>query len=402
MARKAKIVETKPQQHQPEIPVIHVERNPVDTRIVAKSTMLLGLKYLIWGLLVLITYFTGFARYIGDWAISLAYPSEFLTWTGFGFMFFILVSALTFPIDYCREFVLATKGGSHSMPWVSTLGRWVRRTFLDASFWGLLNWFIMKMYFSIASPGKQGPQGGSAPNWWINALLWGLLLVPAWFEIRDFLLLVFSNAIKQIPKGQDRDRLRQLGKALRITILDVFYYDLGGDYNAESKLFGLFGVYFLFVPAKLAGKDALYASAAKGIARAKVLRGTVLNIIRWIAYALCIILLWVGYNWAYVNPVFTWYSEQTKVGDPALFIMVFLVFGAVFLAATPLVNYFAKNMDIGADKLANKVIGKPDAYDHYLELVDSGKGVSGKRDTWTEIGLFDTFSADKVKELINK
>jgi Zn-dependent protease with chaperone function len=112
--------------------------------------------------------------------------------------------------------------------------------------------------------------------------------------------------------------------------------------------------------------------------------------------------LWIGYNWAYVNPVFTWFSEQTMVGDPSLFIMVFFVFGVLFLTTTPFTNYFARGMDISADKLAKRIIGKPDVYGHYLDLIDAGKGVSGKRDTWTEIALMDTYEANKIKDQISK
>jgi len=194
--------------------------------------------------------------------------------------------------------------------------------------------------------------------------------------------------------------IKALAKRFGITLLGVFTFELTGDYNAESKLFGFFGVYVLFIPGHLQGKEVMYASIAKVFAQAKVLQGTVVNIIRWCAFVIFTYITYIGFNMAYSSTIFTWFSETALTGDPALNFLMLLVIGACFLLVTPIINMTAKSFEVGANKLAVKMIGRTDVFEQYLGLVDSGKGVSGKRDVYTEICLMDTIEAGKVKEYL--
>lgn len=373
-------------------------KNQIDINGVRFSTLLLALKYGVIGLLIFLTYITGFARYIGDWAVALgSNAGNFAVWFGFGFAYSLCLLVLVFPIDWYREAVVQVKSGVHGMPWASTLGRILRRDVLEALLWGGLNYFFLLMYFSLSTTGRQGPLGGNTPQWWIISALWGLLLVPAWFIITDFLRLVAGNSVGQVPSGPDRRIIKELGRKFRITILDIFYYNLGGDFNAETKLFGLFGVYFVFVPAKLKGKDVIIASVAKAMARADVLKGTVINITRWVFFVAGSYIMYLAFNWVYVNNVFSWFSEQGGTGDPAVGIILMFVFGTLYLIATPLVNLISKKMDVGADKLASRAIGRPEVYSNYLKMADSGKGLSEATDGMTKTCLMDTYDSQEIE-----
>lgn len=377
---------------------IQYEKNQIDNKGVRFSTMLLAAKYAAMGLLILLTYITGFARYIGDWAIALGGSADnFVIWFGFGFAYSICLSVLVFPIDWYREAVVQVKSGVHGMPWVNTLGRILRRDFFDALLWGGLNYYFLVMYFSLSTTGRQGPMGGNTPQWWIISALWGMLFVPALFIIINLLKLITDNSVKQVPTGPDRRIIKELGRKFRVTVLDVFYYNLGGDFNAETKLVGLFGVYFVFVPAKLKGKDVIIASVAKAMARADVLKGTVINILRWVFFVAGSYLIYLAFNWVYVNNVFSWFSEQAGTGDPAVGIIVMFIIGALYLIATPLINLISKRMDIGADKLASRAIGRPEVYSNYLKMVDTGKAISSETDNMTKMCLMDTYDSEEIE-----
>jgi len=375
-------------------------RNPINMEIVKRSTMLLGLKYLIWGTLILLTLVTGFARYLGDWSISRGYPSDLLAWGGFAFVIYILLSTLTFYLDWMREFTLGIKSGFHAMPWVSVFGRWIRKIFIDGVGFALLCFFMQRMYFSLKTAGHQGPAGGSAPQWWLLASIIAIIVIPLWFQVRNTLLLLTGNSFHIFQKGDNRNMVKAMAKRFGITLLGVFTFDLTGDYNAESRLFGFFGVYILFIPGHLQGKEVMFASIAKVFAQAKVLQGTVINIIRWFAFVFFTYITYLGFNMAYSSTIFTWFSETALTGDPALNLLMLLAIGFCFLLATPVVNITSKNFEVGANNLAVKMLGRSDIFEQYLNLVDSGKGVSGKRDMYTEIGLMDTIEASKAKEYL--
>lgn len=385
----------------PELPEIEQAKKPVDKDLVKKITSLLGMKYAIWAGIILLTYFTGLARYIGDWAITLSYPTEFYAWFGFGFAFFILLTIATSYIDYLREWVYGVASGQHSMPFVSVLGRWARKTFLNAALWGAIGYYLVNIFFMFKTQGNSNVEGGDAPIiWMLAACGFAVILLPVILHIYDFLMFVTGHSIRQVPRSNERERIRQLGKQFRVTIIDIAAFDLAGDFDVESKLFGFFGVYFLFVPNKLFGKETLYDSVSKAIARTKVIRGTVANLARWGIFAVVCFLVYVGFNWSYFNPIFTWFSATTRTGDPYLVTLVMLSYGAVMIIGTPIVNSLLKLYDGLANKYVMRVRTNPPSYAHYLELEEQGKGFAPERDNITEMYMCDTLSSTSAKSKI--
>jgi hypothetical protein len=374
----------------PSFPEVTQEKIPVNPDIVKKSTMLLGLKYAIWAVIILITYVTGLARYIGDWAISMGYPIEFYAWFGFTFAFFVLLSAITSYIDYLRDWVYAVQSGQHSMPLVSVIGRWARKTFLKGVLWGSFTYFLVNIYFQTRAITSSSVEGGDTPVMWLVVVCTlGIVLIPVIMHIFDFLSFILSYSVRQVPKSNERERIRQLGKQFRITILDIAAFDLAGDFNVQSRLFGFFGVYFLFVPNKLFGKETLYDSASKALARSKVIQGTVANLVRWAIFAVSCFLIYIAFNWSYFNPIFTWFSSMTRTGDPYLVTLIMLIYGSIMIVGTPIVNSLLKLYDKIADKMVVRVRENPASYPHYLELEEYGKGFAPERDKLTELYLCD-------------
>lgn len=385
----------------PSFPEVVQEKKPVNPEIVKKSTMLLGIKYAVWAAIILLTYVTGLARYIGDWAISMGYPIEFYAWFGFTFAFFVLLTAITSYIDYLREWVYAVQSGQHSMPFVSVLGRWARNTFLKGILWSSFSYFLVFVYFQTRAISTSSVEGGETPILWLLVVcLIAVVLLPLVLHVYEFLSFILGYSIRQVPRSNERERIRQLGKQFRVTIIDIAAYDLAGDFNVESKLFGFFGVYFLFVPNKLFGKETLYDSASKALARTKVIQGTVANLARWAIFAVSCFLIYIAFNWSYFNPIFTWFSTTTRTGDPYLVTMMMLSYGAVMIVGAPVVNFLQKLYDGLANKYVMRVRENPPSYSHYLELEEQGRGFAPERDQLTEMYICDIQSTKTSRRAV--
>lgn len=122
-----------------------LERKPFNLDARRQMTIFHGLRYVAFGLLTLIVLFLG-SRYLGDLAVSAAYPNVPLTWIGFSAIMYLALSVLILPLDFYTRFNLGIKSGLHSMPWFNVVGRWVRVTFIDTIGWAFLSYVTFELY----------------------------------------------------------------------------------------------------------------------------------------------------------------------------------------------------------------------------------------------------------------
>lgn len=193
--------------------------------------------------------------------------------------------------------------------------------------------------------------------------------------------------------------MRLLGKRYRFTILGISYYSLSGDYTAETKLVGMLGIYWVFLPETLYGKDAVVASASKAMAQAQSLKGTVTNAINWLAFCVGTMLSYFGFHLSYkiLYPMFTWPSEAAGTADPSLFFWMLLSYGLVFLVAKFINNLISKAMNRAADRTALNGVEQTSTYTAYQRALESGNGFSSEREPLTDMFLMDTYSPEKAE-----
>jgi len=381
------------------------KREPINLEARKKLTLLTGLKYGLFGLILVLIMLTA-SRFIGDNVISAMYPNRFYPWFGFGIILYIFISILLFPIDYFKDFKLGIQSGLHSMTWIDVVGRWARKTFLDAISFGFISYILFLGYFdrfmpesvrivkhadALANSGLIGYLIRLA----LPILVIGIIAIPLWLWVRDTLLFLTSYGFKSANRlDENIAKVRLLGKRYGCTILGIKYYHLAGDHCAETKLVGFFGLYFVFLPGTLAGKSAVVASASKAFARAKGMHGTIKNLINWLVFGFGLIMSFFGFHLSYkiLYPAFTWPSESAFTADPSLVLWIMLFMGISFLLATFINNNVGKILDKNTDKLAEK--NGFEKLDGYKRIAELGRGFEGKREPITNLFMMDKAEPD--------
>lgn len=376
------------------------KKEPVDLETRKKMTMLTGLKYALFGLLLVLLFVFG-SRFIGDNVISAMYPNRFYPWFGFGTILFILFSVILFPIDYYKDFVLGKKAGLHSMTWIDIAGRWARRTFVDAISMGFACYIMFLGYFDrfvweavritkhadyIANSGLIG----YLLRLTIPIVVFSIILIPVWLWLKDTLLFFTSYGFRRTKKFDENiAKVKLLGKRYRCTILGTFYYHLSGDHTVETKLIGFFGLYFVFLPGNLSGKSALVASASKAFANAKGMHGTIKNIVNVVVYGIGTFFSMFGFHLSYkiLYPRLTWPSETAFTADPSLVMWIIFFMGLAILAATFINNNLGKILDKSSDKVAEK--NGLERLDGYKRLSELSMGFDDKREPTTNLFMID-------------
>jgi hypothetical protein len=169
-----------------------------------------------------------------------------------------------------------------------------------------------------------------------------------------------------------------MSKRFSIIPLGVFTYSLTGDNAVETRLFGFFGLYYIFIPENLEDKQELYASIAVAFARAKGGNGTVLTIVRSLLFTLSSIGFWFIFDYTYAAPGMSWFSGVT--GDPILIFGILVIFGLVYgIIGTPLVYIINSIVDKSSMKLCDKIVDKA-TFDSYKSMEDRSLGVEGSQD----------------------
>lgn len=236
---------------------------------------------------------------------------------------------------------------------------------------------------------------------WIGLYLYGMLgqtkdtiiITIAYFTAIAVLLpimfieLVGGFQINDIG-DEKSDKIREICKRMSIIPLGVYTYELDGDKTVETKVYGFFMLYYLFVPASLLDKPELYASVAKSIARIKNGEGSVLTIVRVALFTVLSIVLWFVFDITHSSSTFMWFSGIT--GDPLLIIVMLLVFGAIFgIIGTPIVNMISKMFSKAATKTAKTIIPS-EVVDSYNREERIARGVEGGVDAIANLYLNDT------------
>ncbi|MEZ4812239.1 MAG: hypothetical protein R2883_01900 [Caldisericia bacterium] len=376
------------------------EKEPVNLSARKQMTILTGIKYAFFGILLILLFVTG-SRFIGDNVISAMYPNRFYPWFGFGSILFLLISIILFPIDYYKDFILGKKSGLHSMTWIDIVGRWARRVFIDAVSFGFISYIMFLGYFDrfiwdavriakhadyIATSGLFG----YLLRLTIPILVFGIVLIPVWLWLKDTLLFFTSYGFRSTKRFDENvAKVKLLGKRYGCTILGTYYYHLSGDHTTETKLVGFFGLYFVFLPGTLSGKSALVASASKAFANAKGMHGTIKNIVNWVVFGIGIFLSMYGFHLSYkiLYPRLTWPSETAFTADPSLVMWIMFFMGLAFLLATFINNNLGKILDKSSDRIAEKNgFERLDGYKRHREL---SMGFDDKREPLTDLFLID-------------
>ena len=225
----------------------------------------------------------------------------------------------------------------------------------------------------------------------VKILIYGIIAIPLWLWLRDLWLFITGFGFRSANRRDENiAKVNLLGKRYGMTILGVYYYHLSGDYSAETKLVGFFGLYFVFLPGTLSGKPSIVASASKALARAKGMHGTIKNVINWFMINLGVIFSLLGFHLSYYTlyPIFTWPSDQAAmIADPSLQFWILFFLGASMLIATFLNNIIGKILDKQANHLAEKLgFEKLDSYQMQAEL---GRGFKEEREPLTNLFLLD-------------
>ncbi len=376
-------------------------RNDVDLSARKTVTMLTGLKYLLFGIILFLLLLT-VSRYFGDHATSAFSQSVPLLWFLAPIFIFISISIILSPIDYLKDYLYSVKAGLHSMTLIDVLGRWVRKLIFDSVSFGLAVYLIFQAYYwklpglSISYSNNQTfvAEVGLLPYLIILAfpfLLYGILAIPLWTWLRDTFLFISGYGFKRTDRRDENiAKVNLLGKRYGMTILGVYYYHLSGDYSAETKLVGFFGLYFVFLPGTLSGKASIVASASKALARAKGMHGTIKNIVNWFMINLGVIFSLLGFHLSYYTlyPIFTWPSDQAAmIADPSLQFWMLFFLGLFMLLATFVNNVIGKLLDKNVNRLAEKLgFEKLEGYQAQAEL---GRGFIEEREPLTDLFLID-------------
>ncbi len=203
------------------------------------------------------------------------------------------------------------------------------------------------------------------------------------------MFIEFVGAFQIRDIGDEKtDKIREICKRMSIIPLGIQTYELDGDKPVETKVYGFFMLYYIFIPASLLDKPELYASVAKAIARIKNGEGSVLTIIRVALFTILSLILWFAFDFTHSSQLFMWFSGIT--GDPLLVIVMLLVFGAVFgFIGTPIVNMISRMFSRAATKTAKTII-PGEVVDSYNREERIAKGIEGGVDTIASLYFNDT------------
>lgn len=236
---------------------------------------------------------------------------------------------------------------------------------------------------------------------WIGMYLFGMLgqtkdtiiITMAYFAavavLIPIMFIEFVGAFQTRDIGDEKtDKIREICKRMSIIPLGIHTYELDGDKSVETKVYGFFMLYYLFVPASLLDKPELYASVAKAVAKIKNGEGSVLTIVRVALFTVLSFILWFAFDFTHASQMFMWFSGIT--GDPLLVIVMLLAFGAVFgVIGTPIVNMISRMFSTAATKTAKTII-PGEVVDSYNKEERIAKGIEGGVDTIANLYFNDT------------
>lgn len=492
------------------------QSNEYKPGFISKKLMSGLLKYGIWFVFCLIMLFTGFGRFIADLAYERGMDMMVLTWGGFALLVYMLFSIITFFVDWKLENTTAYAHGVHNMPPISVLGRWLRKTFIDALGFLFISIFVITCYYTplIYSPGYKLNAGGSA-NWWILAGVISLVLIPVYFSIRRALSTIMDNTVKRVQiaskanstnvafvlgiiniiliiamwsvfsylrlfqnysmitlcvfitlawivllammfarKLKSRETQISLAFMILVSVLTswifmqsmdliaetklglpvrygffilvsvlltimiieilsaiqlktvqnekvalvyqmckrfsvipfgILTYGLSGDNAVETRLFGFFGLYYIFIPENLEDKPELYASIATAFARAKGGNGTVLSIVRALLFTIASLIMWFMFDMTYLAPGMSWFSGVT--GDPLLIFAMLIALGISFgVLGKPVMNAINRIIDRSSAKLIGNIVDK-NVLDSYKQMEAKSLGTDGSQDAMANLYL---------------
>ena len=186
--------------------------------------------------------------------------------------------------------------------------------------------------------------------------------------------------------------IKQLCTRFSVIPLGICVVGVDGDTNVETKVYGSYGLYYIYIPENLLDKPELYASIAHALAKIKGGTGTVLTIVRTVLFGLTSICAWYLFDLSYNGGQFMWFSGTT--GDPLLVVALLLLFGFFFgIIGRPVVGFVSKMMDKAALKSTSTLI-EPKILESYEQLVSRSYGEEGAEGGLAMIYANDRYLAD--------
>lgn len=220
----------------------------------------------------------------------------------------------------------------------------------------------------------------------------GLPVRFGFFILVSILLMIMIIEILsafQLQKDQNEKAgtIYQMCKRFSIIPLGILTYGLSGDNSVETRLFGFFGLYYIFIPENLIEKPELYASVATAFARAKGGNGTVLTIARALLFTVACLVMWFIFDMTYLAPNMSWFSGVT--GDPLLIFAILISLGLSFgLLGKPVMNLINRLIDRSSMKLIGNMVEK-NTLDSYRLMETKSLGLEGSQDKLANLYLGD-------------
>jgi hypothetical protein len=228
----------------------------------------------------------------------------------------------------------------------------------------------------------------------IDYMHWRFVFFPIAALLITFMLIELVSIFK--VTGMDETRLgaiQNISKKFSIIPLGFHYYGLQGDGQVETKLFGLFGLFYVFIPENLENEEEIYASVTHAFARYKNNNGLVLAIARILLFTVLAIFAWLLFDYSYMSGMFSWFYSFLS-GDSQLILVLLMAMGFIFgIAGKPLINKIAMAMDKYSRKTVATFV-KPEVYESYITKLEQATGEYGNTDKIAQLYFADSHQAD--------